>query len=231
MKDTEMNNVQFLFLVMQDADIETEDDFDGQDSDDAEDEKVDEVMEKLFEGDSGIFDAAMDALNYKGDLDGMDVEVQDIDDYSIGRHTWTASKISAEWLRDNCSNSRLGEIHQAIEDVAYVDGILKGKEAELLNEMARIWELDTKRYKVDVESVKPVTGETSVVMPSGVTRSNSAEKDDGTCPDCGTEMESYMLMGGAMVSFGGPNSGVVQTVPNEEGYECPKCGYDTIGYG
>ena len=48
MKDTEMNNVQFLFLVMQDADIETEDDFDGQDSDDAEDEKVDEVMEKLF---------------------------------------------------------------------------------------------------------------------------------------------------------------------------------------
>ena len=65
MKDTEMNNVQFLFLVMQDADIETEDDFDGQDSDDAEDEKVDEVMEKLFEGDSGIFDAAMEyAANF-----------------------------------------------------------------------------------------------------------------------------------------------------------------------
>ena len=107
----------------------------------------------------------------------------------------------------------------------------KKVDRSITHEMARIWELDTKRYKVDVESVKPVTGETSVVMPSGVTRSNSAEKDDGTCPDCGTEMESYMLMGGAMVSFGGPNSGVVQTVPNEEGYECPKCGYDTIGYG
>ena len=134
-------------------------------------------------------------------------------------------------LKKNYLFFYVNKIHQAIEDVAYVDGILKGKEAELLNEMARIWELDTKRYKVDVESVKPVTGETSVVMPSGITRSNRAKKDEGACPDCGTEMEPYMLMGGAMVSFGGPNSGVVQTVPNEEVYECPKCGYDTIGYG
>ena len=48
------------------------------------------------------------------------------------------------------------------------------------------------------------------------------------CPKCGSEMEPYMLMGGASITVGGPDSGKRSNVGYEEGHECTNCGYEEI---
>ena len=46
------------------------------------------------------------------------------------------------------------------------------------------------------------------------------------CPKCKTEMEEFMLPGGASMTFGGPNSGVMQTMEPGMVHVCPECSHE-----
>jgi uncharacterized protein (UPF0212 family) len=48
------------------------------------------------------------------------------------------------------------------------------------------------------------------------------------CPKCGSEMEPFVIAGGASMTVGGANSGKVSSFGSEEGYECTNCGYEEM---
>ena len=48
------------------------------------------------------------------------------------------------------------------------------------------------------------------------------------CPKCGSEMEPFMIAGGASITVGGANSGKRSSFGSEEGHECTNCGYEEM---
>tara|TARA_B100001105_G_scaffold220580_1_gene187982 strand:- start:53 stop:469 length:417 start_codon:yes stop_codon:yes gene_type:complete len=48
------------------------------------------------------------------------------------------------------------------------------------------------------------------------------------CPKCGSEMEPFMIAGGASMTVGGANSGKISSFDSEEGHECTNCGYEEM---
>ncbi len=52
--------------------------------------------------------------------------------------------------------------------------------------------------------------------------------DGKRCPKCGSEMEPFMIAGGASMTVGGANSGKISSFDSEEGHECTNCGYEEM---
>ena len=75
--------------------------------------------------------------------------------------------------------------------------------------------------------VKGTTIETTR-KPENTSTSRQSDVSDGMCPKCGSEMEPFMIAGGASMTIGGPNSGKVSSFGSEEGYECTNCGYEEM---
>ena len=256
---TEINHIQFLLRCIQEADIE-----DGEESMDeyyesSEADKTEAELFKLYKvhersnSDALAYQidflrASNNAIEYWLELTKKD-SAKRSSTKGMGSIVFNAAMESARWLGINCktwyftiNRGRLQDIHRAIEKIALVDGRLKGRESEFLNELANIWNLQTKKYEA-VEYMSPAERKSDTVKKKKTIRKKKEkeERDEknsnnsGTsgfggkkCPKCGSEMEPYMLMGGASITVGGPDSGKRSNVGYEEGHECTNCGYEEI---
>jgi hypothetical protein len=176
---TEINHIQFLLQCIQEADIE-----DGEESMDeyyerSETDKAEAELFKLYKvhersnSDSLAYQidflrASNNAIEYWLELTKKD-SAKHSSTKGMGSIVFNAAMESARWLGINCktwyftiNRGRLQDIHRAIEKIALVDGRLKGREPEFLNELANIWNLQTKKYEA-VEYMSPAERKSDTV--------------------------------------------------------------------